>query len=54
MHNFITGTITANCPVGSLFNFNEVLWKNGLGRVVNHLPQSRPRVLCFLCVPRVK
>ena len=33
----------ANCPVGLLFNFNEVLLKNGLRRVVNRLPEPSPR-----------
>jgi len=33
----------ANCPVGLLFNFNEVLLKNGLRRVVNRLPEASPR-----------
>jgi GxxExxY protein len=32
-----------NCPVGLLFNFNEVLLKNGMKRVVNRLPESAPR-----------
>ena len=48
--NFITGSIVfqtylrlANCPVGLLFNFNEVLLKNGLRRVRNRFPEPSPR-----------
>ncbi len=33
----------AKCPVGLLFNFNELLLKNGLRRVVNRLPEPSPR-----------
>ena len=40
--NFITGTIV-DSAMGLLFNFNEVLLKNGLRRVVNRLPEPSPR-----------
>ena len=33
----------ANCHVGLLFNFNEVLLKNGLRRVRNRFPEPSPR-----------